>query len=30
MEVKKIDGHGMTIDIIVVNGILSVDDKIVM
>ena len=30
LEVKKIEGMGATIDIILVNGILEVDDKIVM
>ena len=30
MEVKKIEGLGMTADLIVVNGILRVDDKIVL
>jgi translation initiation factor 5B len=30
MEVKKIEGLGMTADLIVVNGLLKVDDKIVL
>lgn len=30
MEVKKIEGLGMTADLIVVNGVLKVDDKIVL
>lgn len=30
LEVKKIEGMGATIDIILVNGILEVDDKIVL
>ena len=30
MEVKKIEGLGMTADLIVVNGILKVNDKIVL
>lgn len=30
MEVKKIEGLGMTADLIVVNGTLRVDDKIVL
>lgn len=30
MEVKKIEGLGMTADIILVNGILKIDDKIVL
>lgn len=30
MEVKKIEGLGMTADLIIVNGDLNVDDKIVL
>jgi translation initiation factor IF-2 len=30
MEVKKIEGLGMTADLILVNGILKIDDKIVL
>ena len=30
MEVKKIEGLGMTADLILVNGTLNVDDKIVL
>lgn len=30
MEVKKIEGLGATADIILVNGIMRVDDKIVL
>lgn len=30
MEVKKIEGMGTTIDVILVNGILKVEDKIIL
>ena len=30
MEVKKIEGLGTTIDLIMINGILKVEDKIVL
>lgn len=30
MEVKKVEGLGTTIDLIMINGILKVDDKIVL
>ena len=30
LEVKKIEGMGATVDIILVNGVLNVDDKIVL
>ena len=30
LEVKKIEGLGVTIDIILVDGILNIDDKIVL
>jgi translation initiation factor 5B len=30
MEVKKIEGLGVTADLIVVNGVLKVEDKIVL
>lgn len=30
MEVKKIEGMGTTIDIILVNGVLKIDDKIIL
>ena len=30
LEVKKIEGMGATIDIIIVNGILKIDDKIIL
>lgn len=30
MEVKKIEGMGTTIDVILVNGTLKVDDKIIL
>lgn len=30
LEVKKIEGLGVTIDIILVDGVLNVDDKIVL
>ena len=30
MEVKKIEGLGTTVDMIMINGTLKVDDKIVL
>lgn len=30
MEVKKIEGHSVTADLILVNGVLAIDDKIVL
>lgn len=30
MEVKKIEGLGATADLVVVDGVLKVDDKIVL
>lgn len=30
MEVKKIEGMGTTIDVILVNGIIKVEDKIIL
>ena len=30
MEVKVIDGHGTTVDVVLVNGVLKVGDTIVL